>query len=217
MHRPSCYNRGMKRRIAILGGTFDPIHVGHLAIAEDVRFALDAAQVIFVPAAQQPFKANVQSVDAEHRLAMARLATVDNACFVVSDIEILRGGVSYTVETVAQLQAQLNDTELYFIVGADAALDLRRWFNVERLLQLSQIVVVERPGYRFDEDALYDSVPSAQGRIVRVEGPALAISASELRGRLYEGKPARYHLPPKVMEYIQVHGLYQKHDVNHAT
>jgi nicotinate-nucleotide adenylyltransferase len=207
----------MKRRIAILGGTFDPIHIGHLAIAEDVRFALDAAQVIFVPAAQQPFKANVQSADAEHRLAMARLATADNGCFAVSDIEILRGGVSYTVETVAQLHKQLSDAELYFIVGADAALDLPRWFNVERLLQLSQIVVVERPGYRFDEDILYTSVPSARGRLVRVEGPALAISASELRERLCEGKPARYHLSSAVMDYIQTHGLYQKHDVDHAT
>ncbi len=217
MHRPSCYNRSMKRRIAILGGTFDPIHIGHLAIAEDVRFALKADEVIFVPAAQQPFKTNTQSANAEHRLVMTQLATVDNTCFVVSDIEIQRGGVSYTVETVAQLHSQCKEAELYFVVGADAAMDLQRWFDVERLLQLCQIVVVERPGYHFDDTALYATVPNAKGRIVRVEGPALAISATELRERLCQGKPARYHLSLAVMEYIQLHGLYQIHDVDHAT
>jgi nicotinate-nucleotide adenylyltransferase len=173
--------------------------------------------VIFVPAAQQPFKANVQSAGAVHRLAMAQLATGDNPCFVVSDIEIQRGGVSYTVETVAQLHTQFEDADLYFIVGADAAADLQRWFDVERLLRLCRIVVVERPGYGFDEDALYISTPVAKGRIVRVEGPALTISASELRERLCNGRPARYHLSAAVVEYIRQHDLYRKHDIDHAT
>jgi nicotinate-nucleotide adenylyltransferase len=199
----------MVSRIVILGGTFDPIHIGHLAIAEDVRHALRADRVLFVPATQQPLKSYRHSASAADRLAMARLATADNPAFAVSDSEIRRGGLSYTVETIAEIRADHPEAEIYFIVGADAAATLTRWFQIERLLSLCRIVVVERPGYRFDPMALQAELPVAAERISVLPGPALDISASELRQRLSEGRPIRYHLPAAVRSYIEEHGLYR--------
>ncbi len=200
----------MSRRIAILGGTFDPVHLGHLAIAEDVRFALEAACVLFVPAAQQPFKTGAETAGAEHRLAMTQLATADNPGFGVSEIEVRRGGISYTVQTVAELRAQYPEDELFFIIGADAAADLHRWFEVERLLSLCSIVIVERPGYVLDTEALYTALPFARSRVRHVAGPGLRISATELRERLLKGHPVRYHLTPAVLQYIEQHKLYRE-------
>lgn len=205
-----CYNRPMTRRIAILGGTFDPIHLGHLAVAEDVRFALAAARVLFVPAAQQPFKTSTRTAGAEHRVAMARLATTDNPGFDVSEVEVRRGGISYTVQTVAELGAHYPDDELFFIIGADAAADLHRWFDVERLLALCRIVIVERPGYPLDREALDTTLPFARDRLLHIAGPELRISASELRERLEQGYPVRYHVTPAVAQYIEQHRLYRE-------
>lgn len=199
----------MTSRIAILGGTFDPLHIGHLAIAEDVRYALQVTQVVFIPAAQQPLKAGLQTASATDRLAMVRLGTADNPAFTVSDLEIRRGGLSYTVETVAWLHQQHPECELFFIVGADAVADLPRWRDVARLLQLCRLVIVERPGYPLDLEELFRLLPTARQRILAVVGPALAISASELRERLRTGRPVRYHLPAPVRQYIEQHGLYQ--------
>jgi nicotinate-nucleotide adenylyltransferase len=212
-----CYNRCMTPRMAILGGTFDPIHLGHLAIAEDVRFALNAEHVLFIPAAQQPFKIGRPMTPAADRLAMTQLATTDNPAFAVSDVEIRRGGVSYTVETLEQLHQEHPLTELYFIVGADAAPDLPKWFKIARLLQICRIVVVRRPGYPLDLETLFAALPPARDRIAVVDGPALDISASELRQRLTSGRPVRYHLPVAVWRYIEEHGLYQDEYRDDAT
>jgi len=198
----------MTARIAILGGTFDPIHIGHLAIAEDVRFALDIAQVLFVPAAQQPFKTNQHRASARDRLAMVHLAIADNPAFAASDLEVRRGGLSYTVETVAHIGAQWPGSELFFVLGADALPELSRWREVERLLQMCRFAVVKRPGFPINLDLLYMELPAAHNRIVVITGPALAISASEVRQRLRTGQPVRYHLPLAVWRYILEHGLY---------
>lgn len=194
---------------AILGGTFDPLHIGHLAIAEDVRFTLQAQRVVFVPAAQQPFKVGSLTTSAAHRMTMVQLGIADNPCFVASDVELRRGGVSYTVDTIAELQQCYSDAELVFIVGTDAAVDLPRWHAIERLLTLCKVAVVERPGYSFDLERLLYEVPAAHDRVVLIPGPALDISASELRYRLRSGRPTRYHLLPAVQQYIESHGLYQ--------
>lgn len=199
----------MLPRIVILGGTFDPIHIGHLAIAEDVRYTLGASHVLFVPAAQQPLKSYQHRASAADRLTMAQLATADNPAFTVSDIEIRRGGLSYTVETVAAIHAEQPDAEIFFTVGVDAAVTLPKWFEVERLLGLCRVVIVERPGYSFDPQALFAELPAARERIIVIPGPALDISASEVRQRLSEERPIRYHLPVAVREYIEEHGLYQ--------
>lgn len=207
----------MLPRIVILGGTFDPIHIGHLAIAEDVRHTLGAGQVLFVPAAQQPLKSYQHRASTADRLAMAQLATMDNPAFSVSDVEIRRGGLSYTVETVAEIQAQHPADEIFFTLGEDAAVTLPKWRDVERLLRLCRIVIVERPGYTFDPELLFAELPSARERILLVPGPALDISASEVRLRLSEGRPIRYHLPIAVREYIEEHALYRDAPRNDIT
>lgn len=199
----------MTPRLAILGGTFDPIHIGHLAIAEDVRAALKADTVIFVPAAQQPLKAHAHSASAVARLTMTSLATADNPAFAVSDFEVQRGGLSYTVDTVAALHQQYTDSDLYFVVGADAAADLARWHEVERLLHLCRLAVVQRPGYELNAELMVRQLPALRERLTIIEGPALDISASDIRQRLRDHRPVRYHLHPRVLEYIEVHQIYR--------
>lgn len=208
----------MTSSIAVLGGTFDPLHIGHLAIAEDVRYTIDAEHVIFIPAAQQPFKTHTPTTPATDRLAMVRLGTADNPAFVVSDLEIRRGGLSYTVETIEQLRAEYSQHELFFIIGADAVAGLPRWHQIGRLLELCRLVLVARPGYQPDLEALFAEIPAARSRVLPVAGPALDVSASELRQRLRSGRPVRYHLPPPVRQYIQEHRLYQDglHDTTRA-
>lgn len=198
----------MTQCLALLGGTFDPIHSGHLAIAEDVRVALHADRVVFIPAAQQPFKAGQRVTSAEARLAMVRLAIADNPAFAVADYEVRRGGVSYTVDTVATFRAEYPEAELYFIVGADAALDLPRWREIDRLLTLCRFVIVQRPGFMLDLDQLRRDLATTEDRVRTIAGPAFDISATELRNRLHNGLPVRYHLPPAVWQYIQRHNLY---------
>jgi nicotinate-nucleotide adenylyltransferase len=205
----------MSQRLAILGGTFDPIHLGHLAIAADVRHALRADRVLFVPAAQQPFKLGHETTPAADRLAMTRLAVADEPAFAVSTIEIERGGVSYTVDTLTELHDSYPHAELLLIAGADAALDVPRWRDAPRLMRLCRLVVVQRPGFAFDPARLMAELPEAQDRVVLIDGPAFDISASEIRRRLREGRPARYHLPAAVYAYIREHHLYESHD--HAT
>ena len=204
-----CYNQVMVSRIAVLGGTFDPLHVGHLAIAEDVRVALAVEHVLFVPAAQQPLKPGIHMATALDRLAMARLGTADNPFFGVSDIEVRRGGVSYTVDTIAQLALEYAQAELHFVLGADAALELPRWHNIGRLLQLCQMVIVDRPGYQLDLRVLRKRLPLTDARIIQIKGPNFDISATELRQRLLNGQPVRYHLHPRVHDYIEQNGLYR--------
>ncbi len=199
----------MSQRVAILGGTFDPIHLGHLAIAADVQHAIQADRVLFVPAAQQPFKVGVPVTPATDRLQMARAAVADNPAFEVSTIEIDRGGVSYTTDTVAQLRELLPATELFLIVGADAATDLPRWHQAERLIRLCRVVIVARPGYQVDMNRFYAELPAARERLLLVPGPAFNISASEIRQRIREGRPVRYHLPSAVYTYLRQRRLYE--------
>lgn len=200
----------MPDRLAILGGTFDPPHFGHLALAEDVRFDLGAERVLLIPAAQQPFKTREESAPAADRLAMTTLAVAGDAAFAVSDIEIRRGGVSYTVDTLEQLRAEHPEAELFFAVGADAALELRDWRRPERIFELATIVVVGRPGYVVDIAALERELPGARGRLRWLDGPNFDISSTELRLRLGQGRPARFWLPRPVFEYIQQRRLYRE-------
>lgn len=202
--------------MAMLGGTFDPIHIGHLAIAEDVRVALQAERVLFVPAAQQPFKAGYCHSSAADRLRMVELAIANNPAFAVSDRELRRGGISYSVDTVAEIRAETPQTEIYFIVGADAAEGLPRWRNIDRLLTLCSFVIVQRPGYTLDIAQLRAELNTTPDRIIMIDGPAFDISASELRERLQTNRPARYHLPPAVWRYIQQHGLYRETPIDDA-
>jgi nicotinate-nucleotide adenylyltransferase len=196
-------------RIGVYGGTFDPIHIGHLAIAEEARVALGLQRLIVVPAARQPLKDRPQGASPEQRLAMARLACADNQAFTVSEIELRRPPPSYTVDTLIALRDELGEhTELWLIVGADAAQDLPRWHHVERLGQLAHIGIVGRPGYTLDLPALETLLPALTGRLHPIEGPQLAISSSDLRRRLTLGLPVRYQVPEPVRAFIEANRLY---------
>ena len=198
----------MTTRIGILGGTFDPIHVGHLAIAEEVRVTLSLDRVLFVPAAYQPLKAHRPGADAHHRLAMVRLACATNDFFSVSDVEITRPGPSYTVTTLQSLH-DMNMGALFFILGADALQDLPRWREAARIPELTSMVAVQRPGTMLHIEPLFAKLPMLRERLATVEGPRLDISSSELRQRVIDGRPLRYLVPDAVAAYIAEHGLYR--------
>lgn len=197
----------MTRRTGILGGTFDPIHYGHLAIAEEARVALRLDRVLFVPAARQPLKVAGHVATAAQRLEMARLACAPNEAFEVLAVEVDRPGPSYTVDTLAELSGA---GELHFILGADALPDLPRWRAVERIVELARIVAVGRPGFLPDLAALARDLPQLRERLIILEGPRLEISSTELRRRIAEGRPIRYQTPDAVVAYIAANGLYRK-------
>jgi nicotinate-nucleotide adenylyltransferase len=198
-------------RIGIYGGTFDPIHIGHLAIAEDARYALALDQVLFVPAARQPLKGDSQGAAPTQRLQMTRLACASNPFFVVSDLELRRPPPSYTVDTLASLRAEADPaTELFFIIGADAARDLPRWYRAAEIIQLVYLTVVGRPGYHLDLAELEARMPGIGARCTLIDGPQLDVSSSDLRARLATGRPTRYQILDPVLAYIAQHGLYRE-------
>ncbi len=198
----------MITRMGILGGTFDPIHYGHLAIAEEARAVLRLDRVLFIPAAQQPLKRGSHVATPEQRFEMVRLACASNDAFEVSRIELDRPGPSYTVDTLEALhRAGLG--ELYFILGGDALAELPRWYAAPRILELARIVAVARPDFPLDHQALAQDLPLLRERLIVLDGPRLAISSSDLRRRVAAGRPIRYQTPDEVIAYIAAHGLYR--------
>jgi nicotinate-nucleotide adenylyltransferase len=197
----------MSRRIGVMGGTFDPIHLGHLVAAEEARWQFDLDQVVFVPAGR-PWQKPVGVTPAEDRYLMTVLATASNPAFTVSRLEIDQPGPTYTVDTLRRLQAEQPDgTCLYFIIGADAVLQLLTWKEPDQVLAQAEFIAATRPGY--DLDRLVRQVPGAGGRVHRMEIPALAISASDIRARVARGASIRYLVPDGVARYIDEHGLYR--------
>jgi nicotinate-nucleotide adenylyltransferase len=196
-------------RIGVLGGTFDPIHYGHLAAAEEARAALELERVLFVPARVSPLKQDRPLTAAHHRLTMTRLATAANPAFQVSTVDLEREGPSYTVDTLALLQAELGPAaELYFIVGLDSLAELPQWHDPARLIRLCRIVAVSRPPHECDLAALERALPGVTERVSLLRIPLLDIASSDLRQRVREGRPIRYYVPPAVAEYIHIHKLY---------
>jgi nicotinate-nucleotide adenylyltransferase len=197
-------------RVGILGGTFDPIHYAHLAIAEQAREQLALEQVLFVPAWQTVHKPADAVSPAEHRAAMVQLAIADNPAFALSRIEMDRGGPSYTVDTLAQLTASSPRAELFFIMSAEAVRDLPGWREPARILELATVAVVPRLGYATPDPAwLAQAFPGSADRFVLADAPALGHSASDIRRRVRAGLSIRYLVPPPVDEYIRRHALYQ--------
>lgn len=201
------------QRVGVLGGTFDPIHYGHLAIAEECRWALDLARVYLVPAAKQPLKHNPHHATQQQRLEMVQLACADNPALQPSDIELNRPPPSFTVDTLLELRTMSGDTTTFwFILGTDAMKTLPQWHAAHRLLELAHVAVVSRPGITFEHDeraALEDALPGITARTQLVQGPLLDISSSNLRQRLATGQPVRYQIPDAVRAYIAQHGLYR--------
>lgn len=186
-------------RIGVLGGTFDPIHHGHLAAASQVCAAMSLDRVLIVPTAVQPFKRGVDVATASDRVAMCIEAVRDDPRFVVSTVDIDRGGVTYTVDTLRDLGAQYAGAELYFIAGADSLARLSEWKDAEQLGQLAQFVGVTRAGHSFPQ---LDRVQKV------VEVPSLAISSTDIRRRVRAGAPIRYLVPTPVSDYIVTNELY---------
>jgi len=198
----------MNKRIGLLGGMLDPIHYGHLAIAEEARVALQLDRVLFVPAARQPLKHSGHAATSAQRLEMARLACATNTAFEVSAIEIERPGPSYSVVTLEEFH-KTRPGEYYFILGADAASDLGHWYAAERIIELARIVVVARPGATPDRERLTSIFPRLAEHMLLVAGPRLDISSTLLRERVASGQSIRYLTPDSVVEYILRHELYR--------
>lgn len=202
---------GRSRRLGIMGGTFDPIHYGHLVTAEvaRVKFGLDV--VVFVPSGVPPHKRGVEISPGKHRYMMTVLATATNPYFEVSRVELDRPGPSYTVDTVREFRRKYGpETELYFITGADAAVEIFTWKDAHELLRMCAFIVATRPGYcttRLEAELGRARAVSTHGIFV-VEVPALAISSTDIRARVKQGDPIRYLLPESVENYIRKAGLY---------
>lgn len=199
-------------KIGVLGGTFDPVHLGHLIIADEVRQKLALDEVLFVPAGQPWLKGQAIISAAEHRLEMLLEATASNPCFNVSTIELERPGPSYSIDTIMELQAALGaGAKLFFIVGFDALADLRLWKDPGRLIRACQVVGVARPGHsKLDLRSLEADIPGAAELIMKVEVPQIGISASDIRTRVARGTSIRYMVPEGVGRYILEHGLYSQ-------
>ena len=196
-------------RIGVLGGTFDPIHYGHLVITEDARTYLHLEKVLFVPAYQPPHKPKDSYSAFEHRVRMIELAIAGNPHFVLSLIEADRPGPSYTVDTLRDLQAELGqDVELYFIIGMDSLANILAWHKPAELLKLCRIVVAERAGYQVDLAALEEALPGLWDSLELIDTPELSISSTDLQQRVQRGLSIRYQVPPEVEEYIYAHKLY---------
>lgn len=206
-------------KLGIFGGTFNPIHFGHLRTAEETREALGLDGVIFVPSGNPPLKRQGLA-DAAHRYEMAALATAPNPCFRLSDVELRRAEKSYTVTTLHLLREQYPDDELLFILGIDAFLDIPHWRWPDSLIAMTDFVVVVRPGfslsllasspYLSDRQAEGGGLTLASGRrIIPVQVTQLAISSTDIRGRVSEGKSIKYLVPEPVEHYILTHGLYR--------
>jgi nicotinate-nucleotide adenylyltransferase len=190
-------------RVGIMGGTFDPIHHGHLVAASEVADRFDLHEVIFVPTGEPWQKAERAVSPAEHRYLMAVIATASNPRFWVSRVDIDRGGPTYTIDTIRDIRAQRPDDELFFITGADALAAILSWKDADELLGLTRFVGVTRPGYELSDAHLpADSV-------TLVDVPALAISSSAVRERVAGGRPVWYLVPDGVVQYIGKHGLYR--------
>ena len=197
-------------RVGVFGGTFDPIHIGHLVSAEEVRVKLELERVVFVPARLPPHKLDQVVSPVEHRLAMVELAIASNLHLAVSRVDIDRSGPSYTVDTIKLLKDEWGPgVEIYFIMGSDSLLDILTWHEPRRLIKLCRFAVVSRPGYQVDLDELDDLLPGVASRVRMLNAPELAISSTDIQRRVREGLPIKYQVPEAVEDYIYQRKLYQ--------
>ena len=191
-----------------MGGTFDPIHHGHLVAASEVQAWFGLSEVVFVPTGQPWQKSGRDVSRAEHRYLMTVIATASNPRFWVSRVDIDRDGPTYTIDTLRDLSRAMPDADLYFITGADALSDIFTWRDADELFELAHFVGCTRPGYDMDPKTL-DGIP--QEHVTIVEIPALAISSTDCRNRQAAGDPVWYLVPDGVVQYITKYNLYSPH------
>lgn len=191
-------------KIGFLGGSFDPVHFGHLLAAQDAFEQYKLDRLIFVPAAQAPLKPNDVQSSSEDRLAMLRAAIEWDRRFEISDMELRRGGVSYTIDSVRQFRAQYPNDDLYWVIGGDQLPKLHLWKDINELAKLVEFIFLERPGYPVK------SSPGIPGlRLHRCDGHLLGVSSTELRERTRRSLSLDYFVPHKAIIYIQEHSLYR--------
>ncbi|MFP5220036.1 MAG: nicotinate-nucleotide adenylyltransferase [Actinomycetes bacterium] len=196
---------GRGRRVGVMGGTFDPVHHGHLSAASEVRMLFDLDEVVFVPTGQPWQKQDREVSAAEDRYLMTVIATASNPAFSVSRVDVDRSGPTYTIDTLRDLHALHPDVELFFITGSDALAQILGWRAADELFELAHFVGVTRPGY---EPVDVSRFP--EGAVTLVEVPALAISSSDLRERVANGHPVWYLVPDGVVQYIDKRRLYRE-------
>jgi nicotinate-nucleotide adenylyltransferase len=195
------------RRVGVMGGTFDPIHHGHLVAASEVQAWFDLDEVVFVPTGAPWQKSDRQVTAAEDRYLMTVIATASNPRFWVSRVDIDRGGTTYTIDTLRDLREAMPDAELYFITGADALADIFTWRDADELFDLAQFVGCTRPGFVMDPETV-GKIPS--DRVTIEEVPALAISSTDVRRRSMRGEPVWYLVPDGVVQYVAKRRLYPR-------
>ncbi len=204
-------NEKISERIGVFGGSFDPVHIGHLIIAQDAVEQLELDRLIFVPTAVSPHKLHRAPTEGRHRFEMLQLATENNLRFEVSDLELSRGGVSYTFDTIQHLRAEHPDAELFFVVGLDSLVELHRWHRIAELLECCTVVPFGRGGE--DPAKVIEQCELSKGwkkklldRLIRIH--EVDVSASEIRMRIAEGLSIQTLVPPEVEMYIAEHNLY---------
>jgi len=198
-----------KTSVGLMGGTFDPIHFGHLAAAEEACFRFRLGEVVFIPAGRPPHKEDRQLTDQEHRFEMTRLALADNSHFSVSRIEIDNPDLSYTIDTIYALKAAHPEVaQYYFITGADAVLDILSWKQPLHLARQCHIIAATRPGY--DLATFRSKVGEQLANLIEIlPVPGVSVSSTEIRRRIKDDAPVRYLLPDSVIDYIAAHRLYR--------
>ena len=197
-------------RIGVLGGTFDPIHYGHLVLAEEARATLALERVLLVPARESPLKLHEQHSPAEHRRRMVELAIAGNPHLALSDVDLRRPAPSYTVDTLELLQQEWGpQTELYFLMGIDSLAGILSWRAPARIMALATLVAAERPGAAVDMDALESALPGIRDRVRMLHIPEIGISSRDLRRRVRAALPIRYQVPEAVEAYIHARDLYR--------
>jgi nicotinate-nucleotide adenylyltransferase len=199
------------RRIGVIGGTFDPIHYGHLAAAEEARVKVELEKVMFVVAGLPPHKMDEEVTPVEHRLAMVELGIASNPFFEISRVDVDRPGPSYTVDTISILREQSGgEAEFFFVMGLDSLVELPSWHEPHRLIQLCRLIAVKRPGFQVDLARLEASVPGISARLEIIDMPEVDISSTDLQRRVREGLPIKYQVPDKVEKYIEEHRVYRR-------
>lgn len=207
--RPRPWAAGARYRLGVMGGTFDPIHHGHLVAASEVASRFELAEVVFVPTGQPWQKTHREVSSAEDRYLMTVIATASNPRFTVSRVDIDRPGETYTVDTLRDIHAERgDDVELFFITGADALAQILTWRGVDQLFDLAHFVGCTRPGVELHSPVIGELPPS---RVTLMEVPALAISSTDCRARVMIGEPIWYLVPDGIVQYIAKRGLYRVH------
>ncbi|MBU5440011.1 nicotinate-nucleotide adenylyltransferase [Tissierella sp. MSJ-40] len=198
-------------KIGIMGGTFNPIHNGHLIMAEYTRYSLNLDKVLFIPTGKPPHKEIEEVAYLNHRLEMTVLATLSNSFFQVSSMEIERKNITYTIDTIEALKEEYPKDEFYFIIGADSLFEIEKWKDYKKLLGLCNFAVVERPNYNNDKivEKIQNLKTLHNSNIVKVDSPLIEISSTEIRNRVNKGQSIKYLVPESVEDYITKYGLYK--------